>query len=47
MIIRWDNSPHYPEHLTFPHHKHMNDQVSESKEITLKDVLEVIEKKIS
>ncbi len=46
LIIRWDNSPHYPTHSTFPHHKHIGNKISESYEITLKDVLMYIDNDI-
>ena len=48
LICRWDNAPHYPKIKTFPHHKHngTKENVLPSDEITLKKVLEVIEKKI-
>jgi hypothetical protein len=42
MIIRWDNAPHYKDILTFPHHKHTNEQVVESTVVSLKDVLNQI-----
>ena len=46
LLIRWDNSPHHKDIDTFPHHKHIPDIVS-SKEITLEEVLEFIEKKLN
>lgn len=46
LISRWDNSPHYSEHMSFPHHKHLPDQLVESIEISLKEVLQIIEKEI-
>ncbi|WP_420266837.1 toxin-antitoxin system TumE family protein [Candidatus Magnetominusculus dajiuhuensis] len=39
MIIRWDNAPHYKELLTFPHHKHMEGSIIESRVVSLEDVL--------
>jgi len=45
--IRWDNAPHYKNVTTYPHHKHINDQVTESYEICLEDVLKYIEKEIN
>ncbi len=39
MLIRWDNAPHYKDLLTFPHHKHTEDRVVESKVVSLEDVL--------
>lgn len=37
LIARWDNSPHWPELSTFPHHKHEAGEVflSERGNITL------------
>jgi len=32
LIFRYDNSTHYNELSTFPHHKHLSDKVVESKE---------------
>jgi hypothetical protein len=46
LISRWDNSPHYPDHITFPHHKHLPDRLIETIEITIKDVLKIIEREI-
>ncbi len=46
LLIRWDNAPHYPKHTTFPHHKHIPEQIVESTEISLKEVMRFIEKKI-
>ena len=42
LITRWDNSPHYREVASFPHHKHLRNNVVESKERTLKDILKII-----
>jgi hypothetical protein len=42
LITRWDNSPHYREVASFPHHKHLRNGIAESKERTLKDILKVI-----
>ena len=28
LILRWDNSPHHKDVLTFPHHKHQNEEVA-------------------
>jgi len=48
LIIRWDNAPHHKYVETFPHHKHVGskDNVQLSEEISLEDVLMVIEKKL-
>lgn len=46
LIIRWDNQPHWEKIRTFPHHKHKDGEVLESKEYTLEKVLDVIAKSI-
>ena len=48
LIIRWDNAPHHRGIETFPHHKHVGskDNVQPSGEISLEDVLGVIEEEI-
>lgn len=43
LITRWDNSPHHKGLPTFPHHKHLSEEVLASKERTIKDVLIVIQ----
>ena len=42
LISRWDNSPHHKGLSTFPHHKHLPDEVLASKERTVKDALKII-----
>lgn len=42
LRIRWDNAPHHKDLKTFPYHKH-TPKLEESAEITLEDVLKVIE----
>ncbi|MFN5980286.1 MAG: DUF6516 family protein [Pseudanabaena sp.] len=39
MIFRYDNAPHHAEVSTFPHHKHEGDDIKESPEIILCQVL--------
>ncbi len=46
LITRWDNSPHHREISTFPHHRHLSEEVVASKERTIKDVLIVIKNAI-
>jgi hypothetical protein len=38
-VFRYDNAPHHPDIKTFPHHKHERDEVKESDEPSLYDVL--------
>ena len=44
LIFRYDNSPHYKDIKTFPHHKHigMNNVIC-SKEMSLSDTIDEIE----
>lgn len=46
LLVRWDNAPHYKHIKTFPHHKHINNKIEESYDITLEDILNVISEKI-
>ena len=43
LIFRYDNTPHYPEIASFPHHKHIGSEVIESSEPSLRVVLREIE----
>jgi hypothetical protein len=47
LICRWDNARHYPEIPTFPNHKHLGNEVQESVETSVEDVLSIICEKIS
>ena len=47
LIARWDNKPHWNNMSTYPHHKHENDRVFPSHRVTIADVLEQIEEKIT
>lgn len=38
-IFRYDNAPHHGHIATFPHHKHVGEDIEESTEPTLMDVL--------
>jgi len=44
LICRWDNAKHWPDISTFPHHKHSGNEVSESTETSVGDVLNRIDK---
>lgn len=46
MIFRYDNAAHHKEILTFPHHKHVINEVKPSREIGLAEVLSEIESTI-
>ncbi len=46
LITRWDNSLHHKGLPTFPHHKHLRNEVAASRERTIKDVLTIIKNAI-
>ncbi len=48
-IFRWDNTPHFPEFATFPHHRHVGaDEVAEPHAfVSLVDVLTIIAQRIT
>lgn len=47
LIIRWDNAPHFPDLITFPHHKHLaSGEVRESYDISLEEILSFIQNQI-
>ncbi len=47
LIIRWDNAPHFPNLITFPHHKHLaSGDVTKSYNISLDEILDFIQKQI-
>jgi hypothetical protein len=41
-----DGTPHHRQIRTFPYHKHIKDAVVESREVTLEEILEELEKMI-
>ncbi len=48
-LLRWDNSPHFPDIKTFPHHFHDNNENIHNSLISGKDIitdLDIILKKI-
>ena len=42
MVFRCDNAPHHRNIATFPHHKHVGDNVLPSREPSLSTVLEEV-----
>ena len=48
-LFRYDNAPHHPRTVTFPHHKHegADEQIVESGPVTLDDVLSEIRRLLS
>ncbi len=41
-VFRYDNAPHHRNIVTFPHHKHVGDNVLPSREPSLSTVLEEV-----
>jgi len=39
-----DNSPHHKDIETYPHHKHQEEKILPSYEITIQDILQFIAK---
>ncbi|QTA85779.1 toxin-antitoxin system TumE family protein [Desulfonema magnum] len=39
LIFRYDNAPHHREISTYPHHKHVSEEVEDSSEPVLREVL--------
>jgi hypothetical protein len=48
-VFRYDNAPHYPQIVTFPHHRHVgpDEQVAPSEQPSLKQVLSEIAERLS
>lgn len=40
LIFRYDNTPHFPEVKSFPHHKHLQESVVATKEPSILQVIE-------
>ena len=40
LLFRYDNTPHFPDLPSFPHHKHLHDEVVASSKPDLHDVLQ-------
>ncbi len=46
LRLRWDNSPHWPEIETHPHHLHKADKILPSPRVFIESVLTEIEKEL-
>jgi len=46
IIFRYDNSPHYPDINTYPHHKHVGSQIEPAEIHDLSEILREIEESI-
>ncbi len=42
LIFRYDSTPHFPDLVTFPHHKHLPDNVIAHEKPQLTEVLEEV-----
>jgi hypothetical protein len=43
LIFRYDNAPHHPDLLNYPHHKHIGEQIVSAQAPDLSDVLKEID----
>jgi len=39
LIFRYDNTPHFPDLKSFPHHKHLKEKVEDSNEPIILDII--------
>ena len=39
LVFRYDNTPHYPDFESAPHHKHLNNEVISSEKPSIKSVV--------
>lgn len=46
VIFRYDNAPHYPNIITYPHHKHVGSAVEPAQVPDLSEILREIEQMI-
>jgi len=46
LLIRWDNAPHWKNLITFPHHRHEEDNVLPSPRILIEEVISIIRKRL-
>ena len=46
LISRWDNSPHHEDISTFPHHRHLPDEIIKSQSRSLKEVIKIISERL-
>jgi hypothetical protein len=47
LIFRYDNTPHFPDLPSFPHHKHLSDRVIACQKPALTEVLQEIQEALS
>ena len=40
LVFRYDNTPHFPEIKSFPHHKHLPDKVVSSEDPSVFEIIE-------
>ncbi len=40
LVFRYDNTPHFPDLKTFPHHKHLSDKIDAAVEPLIISVIE-------
>ncbi len=42
LLVRWDNAPHHSELETYPHHIHTKNGVKSANQLSLAEILDVI-----
>jgi hypothetical protein len=42
LVFRYDNTPHFPDLVSFPHHKHLPRDVSACEKPGISDVLQEV-----
>ena len=47
LIFRYDNTPHFPDLETFPHHKHLPNQVMPTEKPSITEVINEIKEYLS
>ena len=40
LVFRYDNAPHFPGLVNFPHHKHLPDKVTDTLEPSILNAIE-------
>jgi hypothetical protein len=43
LVLRYDNTPHFPDLESFPHHKHLENEVKSCEKPSILQVVEEIE----
>ena len=44
LVFRYDNTPHFPNIRTFPHHKHLSDKIIDVERPSIREVIDEVER---